>query len=99
MFAGAFSRPHDSPYLIRWMYEVDFIKHAIDAILVAIFGWNREKLPCDAIYCHFRKPGDLLKFLGVSEETSIAMAFASMSIIWFVLHISTYFNMRRYLKN
>lgn len=99
LFAGAFSRPNDSPFFIQWMYEIDFIKHNIDVVLVAIFGSDRAKLPCDKLYCHFRKPGDLLKFLNVSEETSYTKTFMSVMMICTVSHILTYFNMRKWLKN
>lgn len=99
IFAGAFSRPHDSPYFIRWMYEIDFVKHSIDVIMVAIFGWDREKLPCDDIYCHFRRPSDLLIYLGVDEKVSIVKSFSSIAMVCTVSHILTYFNMRKWLKN
>lgn len=98
IFAGAFSRQRDSPFFIQWMYDADFLKHANDAIMVAIFGMNRPKLPCSEMYCHFQKPGDILKFLGVSDST-IVQSFIFVIMICVVSHILTYFNMRRWLKN
>lgn len=99
IFAGAFSRPHDSPAFIRWMYEIDFLKHSNDVIMVAILGWDREKLPCNEIYCHFRKPSDLLNYLDVSETTSMVKALTLTLAICMVSHTLTYFNMRKWLKN
>lgn len=97
IFAGAFVIPKDTPIFMSWMFEVDFLKHAADAMLTSIFGWNREKLPCNEMYCHFQWPKDLLKYVGLSENVIRSVAF--MTVIFAGFHIITYYNMRRWLKS
>lgn len=96
IFSGAFVIQKDSPFLMRWMFEIDVMKHATDGMITAIFGWNREKLPCNDIYCHFQRPGDLLKHIGLDEN--VINNFLMVGAICIVFHTLTYFNMRKWLK-
>lgn len=97
IFAGAFVLPKDTPFFMSWMFETDVMKHATDTMLTAVFGWNREKLPCNEMFCFFKRPKDLLKYIGITE--SIVRSFYFIAGIVFVFHTMTYFNMRKWLKN
>ena len=96
-FAGVLIHEKDAPWLLRWNFELDFLKHSMDGMVTSIFGWNREKLECNEIYCHFQKPADLLKVIETNQNTN--KVFYVIAIICFVLHIVTYMNIKRKLKN
>ncbi|KAL7026374.1 hypothetical protein ACKWTF_013895 [Chironomus riparius] len=95
-FCGGFVFQKDASPLLQWNYEIDFLKHAADGVATAVFGWDREKLPCSKMYCHFQRPADLLKNLQISQN--VYKIFISVSIILGALHLVTYFNMKYRLK-
>lgn len=43
------------------------ISFCISGSVYSILGFNREKLDCDAIYCHYRIPNQFIKDIGMLE--------------------------------
>lgn len=44
------------------MYS-SYIRYGLEGLIVATYGYNREKLPCPAeeVYCHYSSPRELLR--------------------------------------
>lgn len=53
MFSGFFLYYRDTPKVFQWMYETSVVRHAIEAVSVAIFGYGRKPLYCDMVIIFF----------------------------------------------
>lgn len=96
-FAGVLVLQKDAQPIMKWIFEIIFLKHANDGITQAIFGYTREKMECDEIYCHFQNPEKFLKMIdSPSDATNAIFAFP---LIFIVVHAITFFNMNNRLKS
>lgn len=96
-FAGVLVLQRDAHPWMQWIFDLDFLKHANDGITQAIFGYNREALECDKIYCHFEKPVTFLKLIG-SPDNPMQSIYA-FPIIFFAVHVVTFYNVNQRLKS
>lgn len=55
-FAGGMIRILDTPEIYRWLYDISFMKHAVQGVLHSVYGFNRTVLPC---------PDDVVRNLNV----------------------------------
>ena len=56
---GLFAR--DTLPIFRPVFEVNFFNMGIKGAVNSIFGFNRTRLECDEIYCHFNDPKKILR--------------------------------------
>ncbi|VVC93867.1 ATP-binding cassette sub-family G member 1-like [Leptidea sinapis] len=68
IFSGFFLRFSDAPVFVRWLFHISFLKHGLVGLVISVFGLNRPKLICSAIYCHYSKPNQFLKDNGMHNE-------------------------------
>lgn len=93
LFSGFFISMKDASYVWHWIFQVSFIKHALDGSLQAIFGGDRPKMHCDAGYCHYRWPYKFLESLGISDSIQncmtklIVFALISRTIAFFIMWV------------
>lgn len=97
MFSGFFVLMKDTSYGWHWLFYSSFLKHALDGGLLAIFGFNRPKLECDAVYCHYRWPHKFLETLGV--ETSFTDALVVIIFSLFLFRTIAFFVIKYRLKH
>lgn len=97
MFSGFFVLMKDTSYGWHWLFYSSFLKHALDGGFLAIFGFDRTKLECDAVYCHYRWPHKFLETLGV--ETSFAEALSVIVFSLFLFRIIAFFVIKYRLKH
>lgn len=83
MFSGFFVLLKDTSYGWHWLFYCSFLKHALDGSFLAIFGFNRSKLECEADYCHYRWPHKFLETLGVEANFFDAVAVIVFSLFLF----------------
>lgn len=94
---GFFIANKDIPESMEWQFEITYLKHSIDAISSLIFGYNRSKLECNEIYCHFESPQKFMNFIGLEEN--LTKAISALTCITVFTHITTYYVMRYRLKS
>ncbi|XP_070503700.1 ATP-binding cassette subfamily G member 4-like isoform X2 [Chironomus tepperi] len=51
----------DTIPLFRPFFELNFFNMGIKGAVISIFGFNRTRLDCDEIYCHFNDPKKILR--------------------------------------
>lgn len=51
------------PLIMYGVMKLSYIRVAVVAMVLSVFGFNREVLDCDEIYCHFADPKVVLRFL------------------------------------
>lgn len=61
--------------------------------MVSIYGMNREKMECQQMYCHFRRPSKFLEEFSMSDANYWYNVLA-LSTIFVVLRIAAYFVLR-----
>ncbi|EDW25468.1 GL26409 [Drosophila persimilis] len=66
-FSGFFLMEKDAPVYMRWMFDISFLKYSLDGAMMAIFGYDRERLDCQEIYCHMTRPKYILKNLDMAD--------------------------------
>ncbi|XP_034670136.1 ATP-binding cassette sub-family G member 1 [Drosophila subobscura] len=66
-FSGFFLMEKDAPSYMRWMFDISFLKYSLDGAMMAIFGYGRERLDCQEMYCHLTRPKYILKNLDMAE--------------------------------
>lgn len=49
VFAGVMLRINDTPKMYSWIYEISMLKHSMQGILHAIYGFERSPLPCTKV--------------------------------------------------
>lgn len=96
MLGGVLIIPKDTLPALQWIFDVIFLKHAQDGVIMAIFGMDREKLFCDQIYCHFQKPETLLRMIGAPDN--LQKTAICLFVIFVVVHALTFFNMNNRLR-
>ncbi|XP_004530367.1 ATP-binding cassette sub-family G member 4 [Ceratitis capitata] len=60
-FSGFFLQQKDSPVYLKWMFDVSFLKYALDGSMLSLFGYGRGKLECKEMYCHHSHPAFFLR--------------------------------------
>ncbi|XP_033153719.1 ABC transporter G family member 2 [Drosophila mauritiana] len=66
-FSGFFLMEKDAPVYLRWMFDISFLKYSLEGATMAIFGYDREPLACNELYCHLRHPQFILKSLDMAN--------------------------------
>ncbi|XP_037928430.1 ATP-binding cassette sub-family G member 4 [Teleopsis dalmanni] len=66
-FSGFFLQHKDSPIYLQWVFNVSFLKYSLDGAMLALFGYDRPKLDCSSMYCHYTRPKIFLKDMDLAN--------------------------------
>lgn len=88
-FSGFFVHLDHAPFYLKWLFHLSFLKYGFEGIVKAIFGYERGKLQCTEVYCHFMYPEKFMDEVGMK---SAEYTFDMFCLIGFyvVLRIITY---------
>jgi hypothetical protein len=67
VFGGFLVSQKDSNRYFHWLFDINFLKQSSDCGMASLLGYNRTKLTCDEMYCHFQRPKKLLDFIGAGD--------------------------------
>lgn len=76
------------------LMKFSYIRVGVVALILAVFGFQREDLDCDDIYCHFSDPRVLLKFLDI-DKVSILHQFGLLAMIMIFFRVIMYISLRK----
>ena len=97
VFSGFFVLMRDTGYPWHWLFYCSFLKHALDGGFLAIFGFDRKKLECEAVYCHHRLPHKFLETLGIQSNFIDTLPVIIFSL--FLFRILAFFVIKYRLKH
>ncbi|XP_031623111.1 ATP-binding cassette sub-family G member 4-like [Contarinia nasturtii] len=97
VFSGFFLRLADAPTYLHWLFHASFLKYAVDGSTLAIFGYDRPKLECNEIYCHYRIPHKFMKLID-THQSNFMFSFGILLAICIVLRIIAFFIMSLRLR-
>ena len=81
----------DVPMLMYALMKFSFIRGGVVSLVLTVFGFNRPKLDCKDIYCHFDDPKVLLRYLrieNVSLFTEVAVLVGLMLLFRALFYLS-----------
>ncbi|XP_076170303.1 ATP-binding cassette sub-family G member 1 isoform X1 [Ptiloglossa arizonensis] len=67
IFSGFFVQFRDAHPYLRWLFHLSFLKYGFEGVMVAMYGYNRPKLSCSEVYCHFAVPEKLLSAVDMKQ--------------------------------
>ncbi|KAH8264943.1 hypothetical protein KR038_008457 [Drosophila bunnanda] len=79
---------------MQLLMKFSYVRVGVVALVLAVFGFQREELDCDDIYCHFSDPRVLLKFLDV-ENVSILHQFGILAMLMLFFRVMMYISLRK----
>lgn len=97
LFGGIFIISKDIPSFFTWIFQSIYLKYSLEGVGTLIFGYNRKKLDCNEIYCHFQSPQKFMDILGLEEN--LPRVYLAITITLFVVHLITFCIMCYRLKN
>jgi hypothetical protein len=97
LFSGFLITQKDANPFFGFLFETSFTQHAANAGVTSLLGYNRTKLDCDEMYCHFQDPKMFLDFLGVDNEVTLKTVMI-LTVFIFLLRAIAFFAMNHKLK-
>lgn len=96
LFSNFFVQMRDTSEIWHWIFETSFIKHALDGSMQTIFGWDREKLACEAEYCFYRWPYKFLNDMGITNSfSSVILKLITFALIFrFIAFVIMFYRLR-----
>ncbi|EDW19319.1 ATP-binding cassette sub-family G member 1 [Drosophila mojavensis] len=82
------------PGAMNVLMKFSYVRVGVVALILAVFGFQREELDCDEIYCHFSDPRVLLKFLDV-DKVSILHQFGLLAMLMIFFRVIVYISLRK----
>ncbi|XP_054741592.1 ATP-binding cassette sub-family G member 4 [Anastrepha obliqua] len=89
-FSGFFLQRKDSPLYLTFLFDISFLKYAMDGSMMALFGYGRGKLECYEIYCHYTHPAFFLRDMDFGNA-SYQLAAIFLLSIFLVLRILAFY--------
>lgn len=83
-FSGFYILKKDSHPFWHAFFELSYLKYSAYGTELSILGFNRSKLECENIYCHYRSPKKFLQSIEFDENYTTCVW---MLIINFFLNI------------
>ncbi|CAH2076015.1 unnamed protein product, partial [Iphiclides podalirius] len=97
LFSGFFVSFNAIPVYLRWITYLSYIRYGFEGTALATYSFNRTKLQCHQIYCHFKDPNTTLEELDMLDA-DITLDIAALCLIFFVLRISAFLFLRWKLR-
>lgn len=97
LFSGFFVSFDAIPIYLRWITYLSYIRYGFEATALATYGYEREKLKCFQVYCHFKSPLTTLEELDMLDS-NIMIDIVALIIIFLVLRVTAYLFLRWKLK-
>lgn len=97
LFSGFFVSFDAIPIYLRWITYLSYIRYGFEATALATYGFEREKLQCFQVYCHFKSPHTTLEELDMLKS-DIKLDIIALVVIFILLRIAAFLFLRWKLK-
>ncbi|XP_061389329.1 ATP-binding cassette sub-family G member 1 [Musca vetustissima] len=91
-FSGFFVQEKHAPETLKWLFKTSFLKYSFEGSVLSIFGYDRPRLQCNAMYCHYSRPQVFLKDVDM-QEANYQMAILFLVSIFLALRIIAFYIM------
>ncbi|KAK9869926.1 hypothetical protein WA026_006023 [Henosepilachna vigintioctopunctata] len=97
IFSGFFIHANAAHPYFRWLFHVSFLKYGLEGLVLSVLGYGRERLPCEADYCHYVHPKAFLKNMNM-DQADYWIAVAFLLGLFTMLRIAAYFALALQIK-
>lgn len=97
IFSGFFLQMNDAHPSLHWLFHISFLKYGLEGASLAIFGYDRPKFNCDAIFCQFVIPKKFMKFIDMDNGDYLNATIA-LIVIFFLIRFTAFYVMWVRLK-
>lgn len=101
LFSGFFVNFDAIPSYLRWLPHMSYFKYSFEGSIISIYGYDRPKLKCSEMYCHFRSPQKFLEELSMDKAdfgkdclVLVGFFLAIRIITYFVLRLKLHTSLR-----
>nr|XP_034826793.1 ATP-binding cassette sub-family G member 1 isoform X2 [Maniola hyperantus] len=98
LFSGFFVSFNAIPVYLRWITYVSYIRYGFEGTALATYAFNRTKLQCHQVYCHFKHPDTTLEELDM-QNADFTLDIAALCLIFVILRISAFLFLRWKLRS
>ncbi|XP_047530050.1 ATP-binding cassette sub-family G member 4 isoform X2 [Vanessa atalanta] len=98
LFSGFFVSFDAIPVYLRWITYVSYIRYGFEGTALATYAYNRTKLQCHQVYCHFKNPETTLEELDMINA-DFTLDIAALCLIFLILRISAFLFLRWKLRS
>ncbi|CAG5058836.1 unnamed protein product [Parnassius apollo] len=98
LFSGFFVSFNAIPVYLRWITYLSYIRYGFEGTALATYSFNRTKLQCHQIYCHFKNPNTTLEELDM-QDADITLDIAALCLIFIILRVSAFLFLRWKLRS
>lgn len=87
LFSGFSVHITDALPSLRWLFYITYLRYVFEGSIDAIYGYDRPKLQCKEIYCHFQIPAKFIREVDMQRNDfySASIILASILVIYRVL--------------
>lgn len=85
------------PLIMYALMKVSFIRVGVVALVITVFGYDREKMSCSDVYCHFDDPKVMLRFLRI-EKVNLWSEIGFLVMFAIIFRTIFYLNLKRRIK-
>ncbi|EDW04163.1 ATP-binding cassette sub-family G member 4 isoform X3 [Drosophila grimshawi] len=89
LFSGFFIRMGELSWFLRPLCDVSFFRYIFEGFVRAIYGYNREDLPCHQAFCYHKKPEQFLQDFEMTGD-AFSVDIAALGLCLLLLLISFY---------
>lgn len=97
IFSGFFLHLNDAHPYLHWLFHMSFLKYGFEGTMAVIYGYDRPKLYCSDVYCHFAAPKQLLVAVGM-KHVDYWYCISVLILLYIVLDIITFVILRVRLR-
>lgn len=90
MFSGFFLRFADAHTSLHWLFHISYLKYALEGASNAIFGFDRPKLQCKQVYCHYQIPSKFMKMIDM-HRSDFSTVVTILAIICISLRVAAFY--------
>lgn len=87
----------DTPAGFRWLHQISYFRAGFHVAVHSVYGFNRTRMPCEKIYCHYSFPKKFLtemdmEYIDVGGNmalvlsVTIVMHFLTCAALWYRLN-------------
>lgn len=90
MFCGFFVHLSDASPNLHWLFHISYLRYALEGTIDAMLGFNRPKLQCDEIFCHYQIPAKFIKEVDMHHNDFMS-AFIVLTAIFIAMRLLAFF--------
>ncbi|XP_058125823.1 ATP-binding cassette sub-family G member 4-like [Anopheles ziemanni] len=98
LFSGFFVNAKDLVSILKPLSVVSFFRYQFHGAMQALYGYDRENIPCRQVFCYYKKPITILEQFDIDEHgygRNISNALILILIMQVIIYVGFVVRLRR----